>query len=309
MSQPKGQIADMNIPSRLRILEVLRQGEMSVSEICGLTGLKQPNVSNHLSALLRARLVKRRRAGRRVLYRSGSAKTRDELRLLAPLICDRFLTALRNHDRSAAIVTIDESLEMGMDWRAIYTDILAPALERIGVFWEEGEISVAEEHAATTITQEAMSRVRPDPNPSPGAPCAVVGCVEGNLHDIGARMAADFLSLAGWKVLFLGADCPVRDFAEMVAAEQPDLVGISIARAGCEEPAARLVKSIGRMMQEAAPRIIAGGRAVTHDLQTATRIGADAGVSGAADVVSKADALIGRQSGSRAAERSPWRVR
>lgn len=55
-------------PSRLRIVEALRSGERTVTELCGATGLTQPNVSNHLACLLGCRLVHREQRGRFAYY-------------------------------------------------------------------------------------------------------------------------------------------------------------------------------------------------------------------------------------------------
>jgi DNA-binding transcriptional ArsR family regulator len=56
-------------PSRLSILEVLRDGPLSVGEVAAATALSQPNVSNHLSCLLDCGLVTREQQGRFVFYR------------------------------------------------------------------------------------------------------------------------------------------------------------------------------------------------------------------------------------------------
>ncbi len=56
-------------PARLLILNVLQEGERSVSELVERTGRSQPNVSQHLGHLSRAGLVASRRDGSRVLYR------------------------------------------------------------------------------------------------------------------------------------------------------------------------------------------------------------------------------------------------
>jgi DNA-binding transcriptional ArsR family regulator len=56
-------------PSRLSILEALRDGARSVSELVDMTGLSQSNVSNHLSCLLDCELVAREPQGRRAIYR------------------------------------------------------------------------------------------------------------------------------------------------------------------------------------------------------------------------------------------------
>lgn len=56
-------------PSRLSILEALREGARSVSELVEVTGLSQSNASNHLSCLLDCGLVEREQQGRFAYYR------------------------------------------------------------------------------------------------------------------------------------------------------------------------------------------------------------------------------------------------
>lgn len=55
-------------PSRLAIVEALRSGERTVSELVAQTKLSQPNVSAHLSCLKSCGLVVGRQEGRYVFY-------------------------------------------------------------------------------------------------------------------------------------------------------------------------------------------------------------------------------------------------
>lgn len=55
-------------PSRLAVLEILRNGPRCVSDIVKATGLTQPNVSSHLACLEDCGLVKREKRGRYVYY-------------------------------------------------------------------------------------------------------------------------------------------------------------------------------------------------------------------------------------------------
>ncbi len=55
-------------PVRLRIMQYLRDGEHCVCEFEPLLGLRQPNISQHLSILRAANLVSTRRDGLRVMY-------------------------------------------------------------------------------------------------------------------------------------------------------------------------------------------------------------------------------------------------
>ncbi|HWA57689.1 MAG TPA: metalloregulator ArsR/SmtB family transcription factor [Gemmatimonadales bacterium] len=72
-------------PSRLEILQALRQGERSVTEILSETGLGQANASRHLQVLFGAGLVERRKEGPSTLYRLADP---DVLKL-CELMCGR----------------------------------------------------------------------------------------------------------------------------------------------------------------------------------------------------------------------------
>ena len=67
--------------SRLSILEALRGGTLSVSEIVEATGLSQSNVSNHLACLLDCGLVSREQEGRYVYYQLSDPRVADLLEL------------------------------------------------------------------------------------------------------------------------------------------------------------------------------------------------------------------------------------
>lgn len=72
-------------PSRLEILNALRGGERTVSEILGATGFGQANVSKHLQVLHAAGFVERRKEGVAMCYRLAD---NDVLRL-CELMCGR----------------------------------------------------------------------------------------------------------------------------------------------------------------------------------------------------------------------------
>ena len=57
-------------PIRLELLELLAQRERSVEDVAGEAALGIPNASRHLSVLARANLVKRRRDGNHIFYRT-----------------------------------------------------------------------------------------------------------------------------------------------------------------------------------------------------------------------------------------------
>ncbi len=65
--------------ARIRILELLRDGERSVGALQAELGLDSGGTSQHLAALRRAGLVESRRDGTTVLYRAGDARVYELL--------------------------------------------------------------------------------------------------------------------------------------------------------------------------------------------------------------------------------------
>ena len=55
-------------PTRIKILELLRQGERCVCELLEELNLEQSNVSQHLAILRKQRILKARKKGLKVLY-------------------------------------------------------------------------------------------------------------------------------------------------------------------------------------------------------------------------------------------------
>ena len=75
-------------PSRLSILEALRHGPLTVTEIVHTTGLAQSNVSNHLGCLRECGLVTREPQGRYVHYQLSDQRVAVLLNLADELLAD-----------------------------------------------------------------------------------------------------------------------------------------------------------------------------------------------------------------------------
>jgi ArsR family transcriptional regulator len=88
-------------PMRLKILHTLGGGEMSVSGIVGATGAGQANVSKHLSMLLEAGLVARRKEGLNVFYRVADETVFDLCETVCSSLNER-LAAQRDAVKSFA---------------------------------------------------------------------------------------------------------------------------------------------------------------------------------------------------------------
>jgi DNA-binding transcriptional ArsR family regulator len=75
-------------PSRLEILDALRNGPLTVSDIVEATNLSQSNVSNHLGCLRDCGLVIAEQEGRYVTYHLSDDRVGDLLALAESLLAD-----------------------------------------------------------------------------------------------------------------------------------------------------------------------------------------------------------------------------
>ena len=75
-------------PSRLSILEALRGGSLTVTDIAEATRLSQSNVSNHLGCLRDCGLVTSEQHGRHVHYQLGGKRVDALLRLVDEFLAD-----------------------------------------------------------------------------------------------------------------------------------------------------------------------------------------------------------------------------
>ena len=66
-------------PTRLRLLLILREAELTVSELVAIAGQSQPRVSRHLKLLSEAGLIERFKEGSWVFYRAAEAGAGAEL--------------------------------------------------------------------------------------------------------------------------------------------------------------------------------------------------------------------------------------
>uniref|UniRef100_A0ACD5H2U5 ArsR/SmtB family transcription factor n=1 Tax=Desertifilum tharense IPPAS B-1220 TaxID=1781255 RepID=A0ACD5H2U5_9CYAN len=82
-------------PMRLKILNLLRNGEKCVQDLVEATQTSQANVSKHLKVMLQAGILHRRTEGTSAYY-----SVKDELIFeLCNLVCDRLATRIEQQAR------------------------------------------------------------------------------------------------------------------------------------------------------------------------------------------------------------------
>jgi len=77
-------------PSRLKILDFLRDGEKCACDVVPTVGFAQPTVSRHLKVLIDCGILKRRKEGNKMLYSVTSPKIYD----IIDLVDSRFIDSL-----------------------------------------------------------------------------------------------------------------------------------------------------------------------------------------------------------------------
>lgn len=141
----------------------------------------------------------------------------------------RFLDALLVGDVAYCRAEVQAWLDAGRGVRALYEDLIQRALYDVGMLWESGRASVADEHLATAISESLLNLSYPYLFDRPSTGCsALVTCAANEHHQIGARMVADIFELHGWRSYFLGANTPQGDILALMASRRPQVVSLSL---------------------------------------------------------------------------------
>ena len=214
---------------------------------------------------------------------------------------DSYLDALRRGDRRAAFRALDDALDAGAELDDLYLDVVQPAMREIGRLWEQNVLTVAEEHAATAITQAAMARMfeRVFVWRDVRTPRLLAACAEDERHQMGLRMLCDLLELDGWETTYLGASVPVESLVDFVHKHNPDVVALSATIAPHIPRIRDAITAIRDATLPKQPLIAVGGRAFHSDPSLADRVGADLTAEDAAVAVRTLDERLRR--GPRAA--------
>jgi len=192
-----------------------------------------------------------------------------------PELVDRLIAG----DEAGAWTMVQSVLAGGTAPADLYMCVFVPALRLIGERWAAGEITIADEHCATTVMQRLVGRTGPlfrRPGRSRGI--VLLGAPEGDLHSLPTALAADLLRGQGFIVVDLGANVPTDSFVECVRRlPRVIAVGIAVTATECRGAAARLVTALRDAGVEMP--VMVGGSGI--DEATARALGADGWADGA----------------------------
>jgi methanogenic corrinoid protein MtbC1 len=195
-------------------------------------------------------------------YRIGEAASLlgkgDHVPLSPVELRDQIVDATLRTDVAGLANLVEQAFSLSSLHESFF-EVLAPALIEVGVRWEAGDVSVAQEHLATSTVRAAMQRLLADARADVRG-VAVLACAPGEQHEIGLLMLAVLLRADGWQVAYLAADTPVLDAVELARVIGASALCFS---AGTSEGAEALEAELTHV--PTTTTIVLGGRGTKSD--------------------------------------------
>lgn len=179
--------------------------------------------------------------------------------------------ALARGDRLAAVQVAVAQLEDGLDVVQLFDHLVRPAQLEVGRQWASNSWGVAREHVATSISEDVVAALASRARIEESRGQIVVTCVEGEWHSLPARIFAETLRLAGWRVSYLGASVPTAHLTAHLHDLGPDLTALSCSVSTSLHRARRMIEA----SRGAGIPVIAGGRGFGDDGRWAVKLGAN----------------------------------
>ncbi len=129
---------------------------------------------------------------------------------------------------AAALESILTKAAVSLSVPALLERVIAPLMIRLGGLWREGQLRIAQEHLASGIVRTMLGDLLRGREAIDSAPVIAVATPAGQLHEIGALMAAVTAATEGWRVIYLGANLPAEEIAGAVTEIHARAVALSI---------------------------------------------------------------------------------
>ena len=195
-------------------------------------------------------------------------------------------------DQTRALEITRAAISEGVPPGIILNDGLIAGMNVIGERFKNNEVYIPEVLIAARAMKSALEVLAPKLVEAGVEPVgqAVMGTVQGDLHDIGKNLVAMMLKGAGFDVVDLGVDVSAQKFVEKAKETKAKIVGMSALITTTMPSMEKTIKAI----KEAglAVKTMIGGAPVTQAY--ADRIGADGYAPDAASAVDLAKSLIGK---------------
>ena len=133
--------------------------------------------------------------------------------------------ALEAFDEPRAQSVLDELLSRATV-ETILSEVLLPYLAELGARWERGEVTVAQEHFATSVIRGRMLGLARGWGRGIG-PVALLACLPGERHELGLLAFGLALRSQGWRIIYLGSDTPLETVERTANTVEPQLIVLS----------------------------------------------------------------------------------
>jgi len=200
-------------------------------------------------------------------------------------------TAVINGKRKDVLALVPQLLAAGHAPVELWEQALIPAMAEVGERFKNNEIFVPEMLVSARAMKEAMKIIEPSLLAAGIKPkyTAIIGTVEGDLHDIGKNLVATMWKGSGFEVVDLGVNVSPESFLAAIDEHKPDIVGLS-ALLTTTMPAMRETVRMIRAAGHADLNILVGGAPITE--KYALEIGANAYAGDAASAADVAKSLL-----------------
>lgn len=207
-------------------------------------------------------------------------------------ILKQLSTAVINGRSKDAKAATQHALDANIPLQEIVDNALVSAMSVVGEKFKRNEIFVPEMLVAARAMKESMSMLEPLLAKAGIVPkyTAVIGTVQGDLHDIGKNLVAMMWKGANFRVVDLGVNVTPEKFLAAAREHNADLVGLS-ALLTTTMPAMKSTVSLLKGANLPKTKIMIGGAPITE--QFANEIGADGYSADAGSAVDRACELIG----------------
>ena len=197
-------------------------------------------------------------------------------------ILKEFETFFEDENKEAAVKYILAKLRAKeVDVIDLYSNILTPLLNNMKCKLEDKRICIWKEHVKTgivrTIVENCYAYVieKRDELKLPRKGVAAVLCPPEEYHDLGARMVADFFTIAGYDAIFVGSNLPYQDFYHAIHVINPEVVAISVSNYYNLVAAKRMIEELKKAV-DLPLKVVVGGHAFHEDEANKLRaVGAD----------------------------------
>jgi 5-methyltetrahydrofolate--homocysteine methyltransferase len=207
-------------------------------------------------------------------------------------IFEKIADEVQKGDSEAVEALVNEAISQDFSADTIMDDGLVAGMNIVGEKFKNNECFIPEvlvSAKAMTVGMDILKPLLAEKNVKPIGR-AVIGTIQGDLHDIGKNIVGMLLQGAGFEIIDLGADVHVSRFVESAKSDNVDLVGMSALLTTTMIN----MKTVIDGLQEAGIRdrvkVIIGGAPVTQAY--ADQIGADGYAADAATGVDVAKKLL-----------------